>query len=62
MSTNTAPVPAFVPLSGAPRFVLGASADYKESFNGKLDELLVWDTVMNDKEVLALYEADSEVI
>ena len=61
VSTKTTPGPAYVPVTGAPRFVLGASAEYKEDFDGDLDELRVWDTVMSDKEVLALFDADSEV-
>ena len=42
-----------------PRFVLGASDTYKNRFKGALDELRVWDTVMSDEEVLALYTADA---
>ena len=41
------------------RFVLGATYNYRSKFEGALDELRVWDTVMSDEEVLALYTLDA---
>ena len=48
-----------VPLTDARRFVLGANGMYNNMFKGALDELRVWDTVMSDEEVLALYKDDA---
>ena len=43
----------------APRFVIGSSDDYRVFFNGTLDELRVWDAVMSDEEVMAMYRVDA---
>ena len=42
-----------------PSFVLGASYDNQAKFNGTLDELRVWDTIMSDDEVQAMYTVDA---
>ena len=47
------------PVIQQPRFVLGASYNYGSKFEGALDELRVWDTLMGDEEVLALYTEDA---
>ena len=41
------------------RFVLGASSKHHYMFEGSLDELRVWDTVMTDEEVMELYTVDA---
>ena len=40
-------------------FHLGADYRYGVKFKGKLDELRIWDTVMSDDEVTALYTVDA---
>ena len=42
-----------------PRFVLGAMNEYDNMYKMSLDEFRVWDTVMSDEEVLALYTVDA---
>ena len=42
-----------------PSFVLGISCEYRAPFNGTLDELRVWDTIISDAEVQALYVVDA---
>ena len=42
-----------------PCFVLGASCNYGVMFQGKLDELRVWDAVMSDEHILELYNEDA---
>ena len=47
------------PSTGMPRFVLGAMNEYDNMYKMSLDEFRVWDTVMSDEEVLALYTVDA---
>ena len=42
-----------------PGFVIGVSDDYRVFFNGTLDELHVWDAVMSDEGVMAIYTVDA---
>ena len=44
-----------------PRCVLGATNKYTHMSKMALDELRVWDTVMSDEEVLALYTVDARL-
>ena len=45
---------------GNSRFVLGTSDEYfPRGFTGKLDELRIWDKVMSDEDVSALYNVDA---
>ena len=48
-----------IPPYDKPRFVLGALNTYAYIHKMALDELRVWDTVMSDEEVLALYMVDA---
>ena len=48
-----------VTVTRTPRFVIGARDDYRVLFNGTLDELRVWDSVMSDEEVMAMYRVDA---
>ena len=50
---------AFIPSPDIQRFVMGADTKYGHKFKMKLDELRVWDAVMSDEEVLALYNIDA---
>ena len=43
-------------------FVVGASSSYDRKFEGSVDELRVWDTVISQEDVLALYAADARCI
>ena len=47
------------PVTDAQRVVIGATCKYRMPFNGSLDELRVWDAVLDDGEALALYRRDS---
>ena len=47
------------PASDTSRFVLGADSKHGVMFGGKLDELRIWDTVMSDEDVSALYTVDA---
>ena len=49
------------PSNGKPRLVLGATNKYKNIYKMALDEFRVWDTVMSDEEVLALYTVDAVI-
>ena len=42
-----------------PGFVIGVSDDYRVFFNGTLDEIRVWDAVMSDEGVMAIYRVDA---
>ena len=55
----TCPSNKTVPVIQETRFVLGASYRYTNYFEGGLDELRVWDAVMSDEEVMALYTVDA---
>ena len=58
---NNSPSDPKAPIHDKPRFVLGASNTHKTMYKMMMDELRVWDTVMNDEEVLALYTADARL-
>ena len=49
------------PSNGNPRFVLGAANKYINMYTMALDEFRVWDAMMNDEEVLALYTVDAAI-
>ena len=57
MARDTVPSTTFTS-GGMPRLVLGAANSYIGKYKITLDELRVWDTVMSDEEVLALYNVD----
>ena len=49
------------PLIDEPRFIVGVNSLYNIKLEMALDELRVWDAVINDEDVLALYNGDSGV-
>ena len=56
---DTAGVSHDVPTSDEPSFFIGYSPKYNTKLEMTLDELRVWDTVMSDEEVVALYNGDT---
>ena len=59
--TENLPYVAPEQTQGSQRLTVGADYRLKLKFSGKLDEVRVWDTVMSDDEVSALYTVDSGV-
>ena len=53
------PSDPYIPAYDKPRFILGAGNKHTDMYKMSLDELRVWDTVMGDDQVLALYAADA---
>ena len=58
-ATTKSPSSMIFPFKYKPRFVLGAFSSYYFKHNMSLDKLRVWDTTMDDQEVLALYTMDA---
>ena len=55
---DTSPSNLPAPVSNMPRF-LGADNMYDNKYKMTLDEFRVWDMIMSDKDVLALYSVDA---
>ena len=56
---DTSPSNPTMPFFNMPRFVLGTSNKYQSMYEMTLGELRVWDTVMHDEDVSALYTVDA---
>ena len=59
VDTDTAAIEKSDPVPGAARFVLGADPSNKVANGVTIDELRIWDVVMSDDEVFALYTDDA---
>ena len=59
VSADTHPSNQAGPLTEETCFVLAGGCRYTRWFEGALDEFHVWDTVMNDEEVMALYTVNA---
>ena len=55
---NTAEVNHGAPTNAEPSLFVGYNPQYTDKLEMTLDELRVWDTVMSDEDVLALYNGD----
>ena len=59
VNADTTPIEKSDPVTGAPRFVLGADSSNKVANGMTIDELRIWDAVMSDEEVFALFTVDA---
>ena len=59
LNTNTVPNVQNFAANVVPRFLVGGDDRFRMMFGGLLDELRIWDVVMDDKAVLELYNVDS---
>ena len=58
VDADTTPIEKSDPVTGAARLVLGADPSNKVAYGVTIDELRIWDVVMSDDEVFALYTDD----